>query len=205
VGGLGIDNATTVVVYDGSGANMSAARAWWMFRIFGHRRVTVLDGGIGKWRGEGRPLESGEPIVEPRRFVAKLSPGHTRTRDEVAAALREGGTQVLDARSAERFEGSAPEPRPGIPSGHMPGAISLPYTDLVAEDGTVLDEIALRRRLERAGVRLDHPVIATCGSGVSACAILHALHRLGHDAAALYDGAWTEWAGSGMPVAGGGA
>jgi thiosulfate/3-mercaptopyruvate sulfurtransferase len=202
-GRLGIGNDTTVVVYDGSGANMSAARVWWMFRTFGHDRVTVLDGGSGKWRAEGRPLERGEPTPPACRFVTRLSPGRTRTSAEVAAALSDGSAQVVDARSADRFAGAAPEPRPGIPSGHMPGALSLPYSDLVRGDGTVLDPAALRERLIAAGIRFDRPVIATCGSGVSACTILHALHRLGHDTATLYDGAWTEWAGTGMPVEGG--
>jgi thiosulfate/3-mercaptopyruvate sulfurtransferase len=202
-GRLGISNDSTVVVYDGSGGNMSAARVWWMFGTFGHDRVTVLDGGSGKWRAEGRPLESGEPSPRACRFVARLRPGRTRTRTEVAAALSDGRAQVVDARSAPRFAGAAPEPRPGIPSGHMPGALCLPYADLVRDDGTVLDAAAVRARLIAAGIRFDRPVIATCGSGVSACTILHALHRLGHGMATLYDGAWTEWASTGMPVEGG--
>ena len=199
-GSLGVGNDSAVVVYDGSGGNMSAARVWWMFRAFGHANVAVLDGGFGKWREEGRPLETGAVRTTPRRFEARLIAGLLRTWSQVSAALRGRDAQVVDTRSAGRFQGAAPEPRAGLPSGHMPGAINLPYTDLVHADGTALTPEELRIRLSQAGVRPDRPVIATCGSGTSACTLLHALFRLGQDHTALYDGSWTEWAGSGMPV-----
>jgi thiosulfate/3-mercaptopyruvate sulfurtransferase len=201
VGSLGVGDDSAVVVYDGSGANMSAARVWWMFRAFGHGAVALLDGGVAKWKAEGRRMEHGVAPHAHRVFRAEQPSGRIRTLDEVAEALRSGAAQVIDARSRERFEGSAPEPRPGLGSGHMPGAISLPYADLVHADGTVLSEAELRKQLTAAGVRLDRPVISTCGSGTSACALLLALHRLGVDDAWLYDGSWSEWAGRGMPIA----
>lgn len=201
VGGLGIGNDTTVIVYDGSGANMSAARVWWMFRAFGHQNVALLDGGIGKWRKEGRPLETGEARLSKRVFTPHPDGAGVRTLEEVARALETGEAQVVDQRSAGRFSGTEPEPRPGLRSGHMPGALNLPYTELVGPDGTVLPDEALRARIREAGIRLDRPIIATCGSGTSACNLLLALDRLGHRDHALYDGSWTEWASRGMPVA----
>lgn len=193
VGMLGVGNDNTIVVYDGSGANLSAGRAWWMFRAFGHDRVAVLDGGSKKWRAEGRAMERGIPRVEPAVFSAKLRPGTVRTMDDVADALRSGAAQVVDMRSHGRFEGSDAEPRPGLPSGHMPGALNLPYPTLVAADGTLLPPDELNQRLAAAGLRLDRPIIASCGSGVSACVLLLALDTLGVQGAALYDGSWTEW------------
>ncbi len=201
VGGLGIGNDDAVVVYDGSGTNLSAARAWWMFRAFGHRAVAVLDGGSVRWRAAGRPLEGGAVTVAPRAFTARLDRGLVRGAGEVAAALAQGTAQVVDVRSAGRFEGRDPEPRPGLPSGHMAGAVNLPYTDLVGPDGLVLSADEVRARLQRAGISLDRPVIATCGSGTTACNLLLALERIGAAPGALYDGSWTEWAGSGRPIA----
>jgi thiosulfate/3-mercaptopyruvate sulfurtransferase len=197
---LGVNRDSLIVVYDTTGANMSAARAWWMFRAFGHARVTVLDGGLGKWKAEGRPLEQGEVQVAPGDFTAGPPLEAVRRREEVAQALAGGTAQVVDVRSARRYAGLDPEPREGIPSGHMPGALNLPYGELVDENGLALPEPALRDRLARAGIALDRPVIASCGSGVSACTLLHALERLGVRARALYDGAWTEWASQGMPI-----
>jgi thiosulfate/3-mercaptopyruvate sulfurtransferase len=193
VGALGVGNDSTVVVYDGSGVNLSAGRAWWMFRAFGHERVTVLDGGSKKWMAVGRAMETGIPRVEPAVFTAKLRPGIVRTMDEVADALRSGAAQIVDMRSRGRFEGTDPEPRAGLPSGHMPGALNLPYSTLVAADGTLLPPDELRQRVAGAGIRLDRPIIGSCGSGVSACALLLALDTLGVEGATLYDGSWTEW------------
>lgn len=193
VGALGVGNDSTVVVYDGSGANLSAGRAWWLFRAFGHDRVAVLDGGSKKWKAEGRAMETGAPRVEPGVFTGKLRPGIVRTMDDVADALRSGSAQVVDMRSHGRFEGSDSEPRPGLPSGHMPGALNLPYSSLVAADGTLLPPDELRQRIAGAGLRLDRPIIGSCGSGVSACAFLLALDTLGVEGATLYDGSWTEW------------
>jgi thiosulfate/3-mercaptopyruvate sulfurtransferase len=193
VGALGVGNDSTVVVYDNSGANLSAGRAWWLFRAFGHDRVAVLDGGSKKWKAEGRTMETGIPRIEKAVFTAKLRPGIVRTMDDVADALHSGSAQVVDMRSRGRFEGSDSEPRLGLPSGHMPGALNLPYSTLVAADGTLLPPDELRQRVAGAGIRLDRPIIGSCGSGVSACALLLALDTLGVEGATLYDGSWTEW------------
>ncbi len=198
---LGISNDNAVVVYDGSGTNLSAARVWWMFHHYGHGQVAVLDGGLGRWRAEGRSLESGAVGVTPGRFVARLDTARVRSAEQVEVALASGTAQVVDLRSAGRFEGREPEPRPGLPSGHMESAINLPFTDLVAADGTALPLDAVRERIGRAGIVLDRPIIATCGSGTSACNLMLALARLGEGDAALYDGSWTEWVGSGRPIA----
>src|SRR5262245_20084183 len=200
VGALGVSNDSIVVVYDGSGANLSAGRVWWMFRAFGHNEVAVLDGGSKKWRAEGRAMETGIPKVEPAAFTARLRPGIVLTMDDVADALRSGAAQVVDMRSRGRFEGVDPEPRPGLPSGHMPGALNLPYTSLVASDGTLLPPNELRQRMAAAGLRLDRPIITSCGSGVSACALLLALDALGVQGTALYDGSWTEWVTKGGAI-----
>ncbi|MGH7499202.1 MAG: 3-mercaptopyruvate sulfurtransferase [Gemmatimonadales bacterium] len=192
---LGLTDADDIVVYDGSGVNISAPRAWWMFRVFGHERVAVLDGGIGKWRQEGRGVETGMVRLPRGRFGATLEREQVRNLDAVRAALEAGSEQVVDLRPAGRFTGAEPEPRAGVRGGHMPGSVSLPFQELVAQDGTMLSPSLLRGRIESAGIDLARPVVATCGSGTSACALIHALHLLGHDQAALYDGAWTEWGG----------
>lgn len=200
---LGISSGDAVVVYDGSGANLSAARCWWMFRAFGHDDVRVLDGGMPAWVREGRPIEGGEPApVQAGDFVAKPRAARVTALDEMREIVAQRRAQVVDMRSAARFAGDAPEPRAGIRGGHMPGARNVPYDTLVDAEGRVLDPAALRARLAAAGVTPGRPIVATCGSGVSACALLLALHTLGEDDAALYDGSWTEWGGrADTPVA----
>lgn len=202
VGALGIGDGNDVVVYDGSGANLSAARVWWMFRTFGHERVAVLDGGLPRWRAEGRPLELGEVSPPTAHFSARVIPaGAVRDLAAVRGVLERGEAQIVDMRSAGRFTGAEPEPRPGLRGGHIPGSRNLPYSELVGTDGTLLPADALRRRIAAAGIDPARPIVATCGSGVSACALLHALHLLGHRQASLYDGAWAEWAArDDMPV-----
>ena len=192
---LGLSDTDDLVVYDGSGVNLSAPRVWWMFRVFGHDRVAVLDGGMVKWRREGRPLASGPATTTGGRFTARLD--RTRVRDfaAVRANLASGTEQVVDMRSAGRFAGSHPEPRAGLRGGHIPGSVNLPFDELAAADGTMLPRDELRRRIALAGIDPARPLIATCGSGTSACALIHALHVLGYDRAALYDGAWAEWGG----------
>jgi thiosulfate/3-mercaptopyruvate sulfurtransferase len=176
-----------------------------MFRAFGHDRVAVLDGGSGKWRREGRPLEYGpEPASRRGRFTARLDHAVVLDLEAVRSALNR--TQLVDMRPAGRFAGTEPEPRAGLRGGHIPGSRNLPFSELVAPDGTVLPPDQLRRRILAAGIDLNRPVIATCGSGTSACALIHALHLLGVDRVALYDGAWTEWGGrEDTPVATGAA
>jgi thiosulfate/3-mercaptopyruvate sulfurtransferase len=184
-GELGVGPESRVVVYDGSGTNISAARAWWMFRHFGHRAVALLDGGIARWRSEGRALETGDVKPVLVDFVATGGTLGISNRGEVEAALGEATAQVVDMRSAGRFRGKEPEPRPGLPSGHMAGAINLPFNELVHTDGTALSPDELKARITAAGVRLDRPIIATCGSGTSACTLLHALARLGYESGSL--------------------
>ena len=193
---LGIQREQAIVIYDGSGANLSAPRAWWMFRVFGHARVAVLDGGFGKWVREGRAVERGAAApLAPGNFEAWLDPGMLRDLAQVRANLGSRREQLVDMRPAGRFAGREPEPRPGIRSGHIPGSANLPYAELVQADGTLLTPEQLRTRLTAAGLALDRPIVATCGSGTSACALVLALETLGVHQHAVYDGAWTEWGG----------
>jgi thiosulfate/3-mercaptopyruvate sulfurtransferase len=194
--GLGLGDADEIVVYDGSGANLSAARVWWMFRLFGHDRVAVLDGGFEKWRRETRPVESGVPVTSRGRFTARRPPADAlRTLAQVRDSAESSREQIVDMRSAGRFAATEPEPRAGLRGGHIPGSLNLPYQELAAGDGTVLPADLLRQRIAAAGVDPARPVVVTCGSGVSACTLIHALYLLGHEQVALYDGAWAEWGG----------
>ena len=192
---LGLSDSDTLVVYDGSGTNLSAPRVWWTFRTFGHDQVAVLDGGIGKWRREHRPVESGIVALPPGRFSARLDSSAVRDLAAVRANIHDGTEQLVDLRSRERFSGAAPEPRPGLRRGHVPGSVNLPFTELVQPDGTVLAPEELRRRLADAGIDASRPVVATCGSGTSACSLILSLHLIGHTHTAVYDGAWAEWGG----------
>ena len=193
--GLGLSDSDHIVVYDGSGLNLSAPRVWWMFRTFGHDRVSVLDGGSGKWRREHRPIEQGIITLPPGRFTARLERAAVRDLASVRANIHQRVEQLVDTRSAGRFAGLEPEPRPGLRGGHVPGSVNLPFTDLVRPDGTMLPPEELRRRLVEAGIDLSRPVVATCGSGTSACALVLSLRLIGHTQAAVYDGAWAEWGG----------
>lgn len=195
VASLGLSDSDHIVVYDGSGQNLSAPRVWWMFRAFGHDRVSVLDGGIGKWRKEHRPTEHGVVSLPPGVFTARLDRTAVRDLASVRANIGRAVEQLVDTRPAGRFNGVEPEPRPGLRGGHVPGSVNLPFTDLVQPDGTIWPAEELQRRLAAAGVDLSMPVVASCGSGTSACALVLSLHLIGHTRTAVYDGAWAEWGG----------
>jgi thiosulfate/3-mercaptopyruvate sulfurtransferase len=191
---LGISNTSRLVFYDQKGI-FSAPRGWWMMRLFGHEAVAVLDGGLPKWRSEGRAIEQGPPAVPAQgSFRASLRAGRLRGIGDMLENLATRQSQVLDARAAGRFDGTAPEPRPGLPSGHIPGAKNLPASELLRPDNTFLPAAALRARFAAAGVDGSHPVITSCGTGVSAAILTLGLTLAGHDPGALYDGSWTEWA-----------
>jgi thiosulfate/3-mercaptopyruvate sulfurtransferase len=190
---LGIGSEARLVAYDTSGTNQSAARAWWQFRAMGHDAVAVLDGGLVAWKLEGRPVAVGQACRPAARFVARLRRELVRTRAEVEHAIQTGAAQLLDARSAARFQGQEDEPRPGVRRGHIPGSLNLPFPDLTGPDGRLLPPPELRRRFEHAGITFDRPVITSCGSGTTACALALALEVLGHRDVAVYDGSWAEW------------
>jgi thiosulfate/3-mercaptopyruvate sulfurtransferase len=188
---LGIGDGMSIVVYDGSGL-YGAARAWWTFRIFGVREVLILDGGLPEWKAEGRPLEFGEVKRTPRHFTARFDRHAVANAADVQDALASKSAQVVDARAADRFAGKAPEPRPGLRSGHMPGALNLPFNHLV-EDGRLVEPARVAKAFTDAGVDIDKPVITSCGSGVTAAVLTFALEAIGKNKGRLYDGSWAEW------------
>ncbi|KAL1205647.1 Thiosulfate/3-mercaptopyruvate sulfurtransferase 1 [Cardamine amara subsp. amara] len=213
---LGIDNKDGVVVYDGKGI-FSAARVWWMFRVFGHKNVWVLDGGLPRWRASGYDVESSASgdailkasaaseaiekiyqgqIVSPITFQTKFQPHLVWTLDQVKNNMEDHTYQHLDARAKARFDGTAPEPRKGIRSGHIPGSKCVPFPQMFDSSQTLLPAEELKKRFEQegAGISLDKPIMASCGTGVTACILAMGLHRLGKTEVPVYDGSWTEWA-----------
>ena len=190
---LGIGDEHQVVVYDATGWN-SAWRVWWMLRVFGHEKVALLSGGLQKWLAEGRPVTAEVPQPAAARFTSRFRPGLVRDKVAVKADIGTRREQVVDARAQGRFEGTAPEPRPGIRSGHIPGSRSLPF-DQLADPKTkiALPAEQIEQRLRGAGLTPDQPIVTSCGSGVTACALAFAIHLVGWPEAAIYDGSWSEW------------
>ena len=189
---LGLGDGNTIVVYDGAGI-YSSPRAWWMLRAMGHQEVFVLDGGLPKWKREGRPLEDLPPQPFPRHFTPRPNNALIRDYAQVANAIDARSAQILDARSAPRFRGLEEEPRAGVRPGHMPNALNLPYTELTRSDGTLKSRAELRDLFGNKAVDLSRPTITTCGSGVTAATLMLALAEAGANNIALYDGSWADW------------
>ena len=189
---LGIGDGSTIVIYDGAGL-FASARVWWTFRAFGARDVSILEGGFPAWKAEGRPIEEGPPRPRPRKhFTPRLDHTAVAGLAMVRRALETGSAQVVDTRPADRFRGEAPEPRLGVRSGHMPGSLNVPFTEIVA-NGRLKNPEEIRAALQAAGVDPERPIVTSCGSGASAAILSLALETIGRPARALYDGSWAEW------------
>ena len=200
VGALGVSNATRVVFYDQHGLRASP-RGWWMMRLFGHDRAAVLDGGLPAWKRDGRPVETGDPAAAPAaEFIPDFRAERLRGIGDIKRVVRQGGMVgggaelILDARAKGRFDGTAAEPRAGLPAGHMPGAANVPVSEIAGPGGLIRSREELRDLFTAAGVDDTRPVITTCGSGVTACVLALGLVEAGFPEPAVYDGSWTEWA-----------
>jgi thiosulfate/3-mercaptopyruvate sulfurtransferase len=189
---LGLGDGSRIVVYDNSPIK-SAARVWWMLTLFGAHEVAILDGGLAKWQAEGRALESGKPIVRHRHFTVWADRKLVRDMAQMVDNLRSHAEQVVDARSAARFTGAEPDPRPGVRPGHIPGSINIPYTMLFNDDGTWKPPAAIRALFSAAGIDLARPMVASCGSGITAPVLAFGAALLGKTDVAIYDGSWSEW------------
>ena len=195
MGEMGISNATRVIFYDQKGLQ-SSARGWWLMKLFGHEKAAVLDGGLPKWLAEGRATETGDAkSAAPSSYTPDFRADLVKGIGDVKRIIAQGGALILDARAKGRFDGTAPEPRPGLPSGHMPGAKSVPFNELLNADFTMKDAAALRARFAAAGADGSKPIVTSCGTGVTACILALGLRQAGLGDAAIYDGSWTEWAG----------
>ncbi len=202
IGALGVGSEHAIVVYDSSGQNFSAPRLWWMLRTFGHARVAVLDGGLPKWIASGNPVSADAVSATPATFRAQPHPERWRDIAQMRDNLTTHREQVADARSPGRFEATEPEPRAGVRGGHIPGAVSVHYAKLVNSDGTLRSAVELNEIMRDANLDLNKPIVASCGTGVTACAIMLALDVLGVEDKAVFDGSWTEWGSTpDVPVA----
>ncbi len=193
VGGLGLGDGSRIVVYDAAGL-VSAARVWWMFRYFGHKDVAVLDGGLPKWLSDGHPVD--DKLVEPskRHFTPRIHNSLVRNVDQILANIESGREQVIDTRSAARYSGELPEARPGLRAGHIPKSVNLPYPDILdPEEKTMFSTDGLTRKLDAVGIDLEKPIVASCGSGVTAGVVALGLYLLGVENVPVYDGSWSEW------------
>jgi thiosulfate/3-mercaptopyruvate sulfurtransferase len=191
---LGLGNGNRIVIYDSFGFCTAAARVWWMFKVFGHRDVSLLDGGLPKWISEGRPIEDLPPVPRDRHFLPRVNTMLVRGFDQVRYNIKSGKELVVDARAAERFSGTGQEPWPVKHVGHIPGAVNLPFMDLIeSTTRTMKSPDYLKERLTQAGITQDHPVILSCGSGVTACVLAFAMDLMGYENFSVYDGSWAEW------------
>ena len=190
--GLGVGAEDAIVIYDDS-AIRTAARAWFVLTASGRGQVAILDGGLGKWRAEGRPLERGAGDIAPAAPASFAVPDRVRSKADMRANLESKAEQVIDARSAERVFGTGTDPVNGLPMGRIPGSGNLPYTELFNPDGTYKSPEEIRAAFAAAGIDLARPLVTTCGSGVTASVVLFAAHLIGKHDTALYDGSWSEW------------
>jgi len=192
---LGLGDGCKIVVYDSNGGYMAACRVWWMMRLFGHKDVCILDGGLVRWGKEHRPIETEPPAVQERHFTARTNNALVKTKQQMRANIDAGTFQVLDARNEGRFKGVDHEPRPTERTGHIPGSINVPFTLITppSQDFTFQSDANILETLDGLGVDLTTPTAVTCGSGVTACVVAFALHLLGKDDVAVYDGSWAEW------------
>jgi thiosulfate/3-mercaptopyruvate sulfurtransferase len=193
VGALGLGSEHAIVVYDSSAQNFSAPRVWYMLRTMGHARVAILDGGLAKWKAEGRALSGDAVALPPATFTPSLDAARWRDLAAMEANAASHAEQVVDARSPGRFQATEPEPRAGVRGGHIPGARNVHYATLVNADGTLKSVEALRAQFASAGLDLSAPIVASCGSGITACAVTLGLEVAGAQQVAVYDGSWTEW------------
>ncbi|MDA0997862.1 MAG: 3-mercaptopyruvate sulfurtransferase [Proteobacteria bacterium] len=194
---LGLGDGNRIVVYDAQGGAMAACRAWWMFRVFGHDDVAVLDGGLPKWLAEGRQTDDLPPNPRERHFTARTNNFLLRSVEQMLDNVKSAREMVIDARSAERFAGKAPEPRAGLRSGHIPDSLNLPFNKLMspADNQAMRSCAEIKAAFDAAGVDLSKPLVASCGSGITACVIAFAAYLIGTENVAIYDGSWTEWGG----------